>query len=67
MDCKFLAKSFDGMEFSRVLREKNKCADFLVNHGQTYFWGTKVLEDPLNEMIGFLLVDAEGVRFMRTT
>lgn len=52
-------------EFRHILREGNKCADFLANLGQSYPQGQTILMDPPAELLAFLEHDAAGIATLR--
>nr|GLL31602.1 hypothetical protein Itr_chr07CG11750 [Ipomoea trifida] len=64
-DCKSLVQHFHEINIMHVLREGNQCADFLANLGQTFAWGTTVLNRPPEGMIELLDRDAHGAALSR--
>lgn len=64
-DCIQLAKRIRIDKFLHVLREGNKCADWLANIGQMGSWGTTHLDSSPEGLYSLLEADARGVRFQR--
>lgn len=53
-DCKFLASGFEEVIFSHLLKEGNKCDDFLANLGQVKDWSTTGLRGSSEMFVGAL-------------